>query len=303
MLVGITRSIRRLGIQKVQILLNEDALLPPIRPIDRPINQNAHRPRQLLPPRLRRALPLPQPLQHNQQILHPHPPPRVLLLRQPALLPLPPQIPPPPIPQHLPHHPDKPPRRIQHRALPHPRLRLDQLQQPQQQRVPRPQIPRRAFLGAEPAVVGLPREDGRNRVADLVFQPRVVERVGEWDEAVQPVGEAFVQPAVLGGPARPAARRDVRVEVVLVAGQPGGGEGECVAQPAGGFDRAEGEGAEEEGEDCGVLVMWWGRFVVVEVRVALELFCAVVTPAQRAAENTEDVRSRSFMARRLGRSR
>ena len=68
MLVGITRSIRRLGIQKVQIPLNEDALLPPLRPIDRALNQNAHRPRQLLPPRIRCALPLPQPLQHNQQI-------------------------------------------------------------------------------------------------------------------------------------------------------------------------------------------------------------------------------------------
>lgn len=225
MLVRITRPIRRLGIQEIQILLNEDALLPPIRPIDRPINQNAHRPRQLLPPRIRRALPLPQPLQHNQQILHPHPPPRVLLLAQPALLPLPPQIPPRPIPQHLPHQPDKPPRRIQHRALPRPRLRLNQLQHSQQQRVPRPQVPCRALLRPQPAVVGLPCEDGRNRVADLVLESRVVERVGEWDEAVQPVGEAFVQPAVLGAAARPAARRDVRVEVVLVAGEAGGGEG------------------------------------------------------------------------------
>jgi hypothetical protein len=74
---------------------------------------------------------------------------------------------------------------------------------------------------------------------------------GERDDAVEPVGGALVQ-APVGGAADPNGLRDVGPKAREGGGEGGGLLAELAEEPAVGFDCAEGEGGEFEGEEGGV---------------------------------------------------
>lgn len=71
---------------------------------------------------------------------------------------------------------------------------------------------------------------------DLLQEALVVEGVCEGNETIEPVGETFVERGVFRGSAEPGGFSDEVVEVVLVACETVGGEGELVAEPARGAD-------------------------------------------------------------------
>ena len=108
---------------------------------------------------------------------------------------------------------------------------------------------------AQPAVLFLVLQDVVDVARDLLDEHFVIQQVGQWDHAVQPVGGAL--PAFLLA-AEPAALLDVGPELVQMAAQTVGLQAKLVVQPTQRADRAQRQRREGEGlQLLGHGVLFW----------------------------------------------